>query len=263
VAQGWDIDAAAPRRREDRLSGRNFDGMTVDNDLHKSTAANELASIAFATLEAGFAKTRTINKGIRSASPARKIGDALSELDLRQGCGAAFDSAQPGEFDQVESLQRLRSEEMTNDAHILWFEELTRENLALVGGKNASIGELVQGLRSAGVRTPPGFATTAGVYWTFVKSNGLDRLMAGAFQRLVSTPASLAETGAAIRSAFLRGAWPDDIAQSIIDAYRDLGRRTHREEPEVAVRSVFAVKRRAMIQNSPNSSSSAASTRFR
>jgi phosphoenolpyruvate synthase/pyruvate phosphate dikinase len=50
----------------------------------------------------------------------------------------------------------------------LWFDALTRGDVALVGGKNSSLGEMVQRLTSKGVRTPEGFATTAGAYRAYV-----------------------------------------------------------------------------------------------
>ena len=55
---------------------------------------------------------------------------------------------------------------------VLWFETLSRGDGAKVGGKNASLGEMVQALAGRGVRVPPGFATTADAYWRYVDANG-------------------------------------------------------------------------------------------
>src|SRR5688572_4712415 len=61
---------------------------------------------------------------------------------------------------------------MTTD--ILWFSELGLKDLDRVGGKNASLGEMVQNLTSAGVQVPDGFATTADAYRSFLADSGLD-----------------------------------------------------------------------------------------
>ena len=58
-------------------------------------------------------------------------------------------------------------------AQVLWFEGLGRGDVGRVGGKNASLGEMVSGLAAAGVRVPPGFATTAEAYWGFLDANDL------------------------------------------------------------------------------------------
>ena len=93
-------------------------------------------------------------------------------------------------------------------ALVIWFEELGRSDVSRVGGKNASLGEMVAHLASEGVRVPPGFATTAEDYWRFVEANGLGQTIADSLAALAAGHASLAEVGATIRREFLRGAWP-------------------------------------------------------
>jgi len=117
---------------------------------------------------------------------------------------------------------------------ILRFDEVGNTDVALVGGKNASLGELVRHLASAGVRVPPGFATTVRVYWAFVDANGLREVIAGALGRLERSEVTLAEAGRAIREAFLRGTWPAAEAQAILAAYAALGASA---DISVAVRS--------------------------
>ena len=56
-----------------------------------------------------------------------------------------------------------------NTSHVVWFEELRRADVPRVGGKNASLGEMVGNLATSGVKVPPGFATTADAYWRFVE----------------------------------------------------------------------------------------------
>lgn len=68
---------------------------------------------------------------------------------------------------------------MSSGPLILWFPEIRRSHVATVGGKSASLGELIGRLRDAGIRVPEGFATTAEAYWNFVAANRLeDRIRA-------------------------------------------------------------------------------------
>ena len=127
---------------------------------------------------------------------------------------------------------------MTEDAqHVIWLENLGRSDVARVGGKNASLGEMVRNLDKNGVRVPPGFATTADAYWRYVEANGLRRVIADSLAALAAGHAPLAEVGATIRREFLRGTWPQDIAEAIRAAYRELCRRAGKTDADVAVRS--------------------------
>ena len=89
--------------------------------------------------------------------------------------------------------------------YIKRFAELGISDVPLVGGKNASLGEMVQHLGRRGVSVPPGFATTAPAYWRFVEANGLADVMAARLADLAAGKATLAETGQAIRHAVLQG----------------------------------------------------------
>jgi pyruvate,water dikinase len=120
---------------------------------------------------------------------------------------------------------------------ILPFEQLGRGDVARVGGKNASLGEMVRNLGQRGVKVPPGFATTADAYWGFIDANGLRETIATALADLAGRRTSLAEAGRKIREAVVRGVWPEEIAGSITAAYRDLCSRLGRDEADVAVRS--------------------------
>lgn len=122
-------------------------------------------------------------------------------------------------------------------ADIVWFEQLGRGDVARVGGKNASLGEMVRNLGEKSVSVPPGFATTADAYWRFLDSNGLRDIISSALADLASGKASLAETGQLIRRAILRGDWPASIAQNIRTAYQELCRKSGRADVDVAVRS--------------------------
>ncbi|WP_321937749.1 phosphoenolpyruvate synthase [Paraburkholderia sp. J8-2] len=115
--------------------------------------------------------------------------------------------------------------------------QVTRADLARVGGKNASLGELIAKLTPHGVKVPSGFATTAQAYRDFLEANGLADVIAAALDDLAGQRRTLKETGALIRAAFLRGIWPAAIAQGIRAAYADLCRQTGNERLSVAVRS--------------------------
>ncbi|WP_081716083.1 phosphoenolpyruvate synthase [Paraburkholderia mimosarum] len=115
--------------------------------------------------------------------------------------------------------------------------QVTRADLARVGGKNASLGELIANLAPHGVKVPPGFATTAQAYRDFIEANGLDAPIAAALDDLAAQRSTLEQTGALIRSAILRGEWPAAIADGIRSAYADLCRQTGNETLSVAVRS--------------------------
>jgi pyruvate, water dikinase len=126
---------------------------------------------------------------------------------------------------------------IADTAEVIWFEDLGRHDVARVGGKNASLGEMVGNLASKGVRVPPGFATTAEAYWRFVDANRLRDSIASARADLASGKVALAEAGHTIRRAFLHGEWPKEAAEAITGAYRELCRRTAKPDADVAVRS--------------------------
>lgn len=67
----------------------------------------------------------------------------------------------------------------TQSRYIRWFEEVGIEDIPLVGGKNASLGELVRELASRGIKVPNGFAVTAKAYWDFIASAGLEGKLRG------------------------------------------------------------------------------------
>lgn len=123
------------------------------------------------------------------------------------------------------------------EAPVVWFEKLRRIDVAKVGGKNSSLGEMIQTLGQRGVDVPAGFATTADAYWNYVDENGIRDAMAALIADWTTGKASLAETGAAVRKLFLRGDWPKETADAIIAAYRELSERAARTDASVAVRS--------------------------
>ncbi len=123
------------------------------------------------------------------------------------------------------------------DQYVQWLEELGVGDVARVGGKNASLGEMVRHLKAQNIRIPDGFATTAQAYREYVKANGIETGLREHLEALKSGRASLHEAGDAIRRLFLEGEFPPAIAQAICTAYRELSQRSGQPEIAVAVRS--------------------------
>jgi pyruvate,water dikinase len=121
--------------------------------------------------------------------------------------------------------------------YVRWFESLTIKDVPVVGGKNASLGELFCALQSDGIRVPDGFATTAQAYWHFLASNGLTDAIREHIENWERGTESLEATGKAIRRLILRAPLPDDLAHVIVEAYRTLCKQCNIEQLAVAVRS--------------------------
>ena len=120
--------------------------------------------------------------------------------------------------------------------YVRWFADLTLADVPLVGGKNASLGEMVRELGSKGVPVPDGFAVTADAYRHFLLANGLDARMRRELDGLdTSDMRGLRRRGAAIRHALLAAPLPADLEAEIVAAYRKLSGRW--EPADVAVRS--------------------------
>ena len=125
---------------------------------------------------------------------------------------------------------------MTRD-FVRRFEELSVQDVPLVGGKNASLGEMIAQLASEGVRVPGGFATTSEAYWRFVDANDLRTEIREAMAAMASGDASLHESGERIRWAFLHAELPSDLQDAIRAAYRTMSEEAGRRDVDVAVRS--------------------------
>ncbi len=126
---------------------------------------------------------------------------------------------------------------LSDRQHVIWFEELSRGDVALVGGKNSSLGEMVRRLGEKGVSVPGGFATTADAFRAYIEHNGLNAFISEKVDALESGRITLHQAGQSIRDAIFAGRWPQPIADAILVAYRELGRRSGTKEASVAVRS--------------------------
>jgi len=119
--------------------------------------------------------------------------------------------------------------------YIIPFEELKNKDVDLVGGKNASIGEMISGLASLGVSVPGGFATTSHAYRDFLAQDGLDERIRSALKSLdVDDVERLAVVGREIRGWMLATPFPARLNDEVQGAWRKMG---HGSEFAVAVRS--------------------------
>ena len=108
---------------------------------------------------------------------------------------------------------------------VLWLSELGIDNVDQVGGKNASLGEMIQNFSQAGVRVPGGFATTASAYRDFLAQNGLAQRIQETLAALdVDDIAALGEAGARIRQWIQATDFPPALEQAIDSAFAELER---------------------------------------
>ena len=121
--------------------------------------------------------------------------------------------------------------------NVMWFEDLSRGDVALVGGKNSSLGEMVRQLGKKGIKVPGGFATTADAYRAYLTANTLDARIDEVIARWQDHKIALHDAGAQVRAMMLQGDFPDDIRDDILAAYRELSRRAGTTDLPVAVRS--------------------------
>lgn len=119
---------------------------------------------------------------------------------------------------------------------VLWFEEIGIEDVPIVGGKSASLGEMI---RKVGVPVPYGFATTAEAYRYYIRANKLDEKMEEILKELTdpNDTQTLQKVGARIRKLIASADMPKDLEEEIVKAYEELAERIGEKNPFVAVRS--------------------------
>ena len=121
------------------------------------------------------------------------------------------------------------------ESYVIKLAELGMQDVEAVGGKNASLGEMIKNLTSLGVSVPGGFATTASAYRAFLAANGLDRYIAGQLDNLdVDNISALAAAGKSIRDAILQSPLPASLMQQIETAWAEM---SGGRDISVAVRS--------------------------
>ncbi len=121
---------------------------------------------------------------------------------------------------------------------IKWFAELTIDDVPKVGGKNASLGEMIRELTPAGIQVPDGFAVTADAYRAFLRYNELDNQIADILRGLKTEDVNdLMQRTGQIRRLILRGEFPPEMEAEIVAAYQALSQRYQMKSADVAVRS--------------------------
>lgn len=122
--------------------------------------------------------------------------------------------------------------------NIVQLHEVGMKDLDLVGGKNASLGEMLQNLTKLGVNIPGGFVITVNAYQEFIHHNKLDEKIRSLVKQIdYSSVESLRRAGLQIRNLIRNGRFPSSLSQEIINCYYELSKKYEQEGTDVAVRS--------------------------
>ncbi|HEY4798604.1 MAG TPA: PEP/pyruvate-binding domain-containing protein, partial [Bacteroidia bacterium] len=126
---------------------------------------------------------------------------------------------------------------MEQNNFIKYFDEIRIRDVKIVGGKNASLGEMFSSLTRKGINVPYGFAATTFSFWEFIYSNQLKKPIAEALSRLdKKNYSNLKDIGQDIRGMMLAGKFPEEVKKDIIAAYKNLCKK-YNSIADVAVRS--------------------------
>ncbi|SDG05195.1 phosphoenolpyruvate synthase [Methanolobus vulcani] len=126
---------------------------------------------------------------------------------------------------------------MTGNKYVSWFKEISIDDVPLVGGKNASLGEMYRELTDKDIKIPNGFAITADAYWHVLKSAGVLEELKKTLEGLdIDDVTDLAKRGKKARNLILDAGIPDDLWDEIKTAYDKLCEQ-YGEDTDVAVRS--------------------------
>lgn len=125
-----------------------------------------------------------------------------------------------------------------NQKYILFFEEINLKDVPLVGGKNASLGEMFSKLTKKGINIPDGFALTSKAYWYFLKENKIDKEIKEVFKKFNPKDfSSLKKTSRDVRNMILSAEFPNDLKGEILKGYQKLSKRYGEKNLTVAIRS--------------------------
>ncbi len=122
--------------------------------------------------------------------------------------------------------------------NIMLFEELNMSHLPIVGGKNASLGEMIQNLSRQGVNVPSGFAITVAAYEKFISENDLLKDLTKLINATnINDITQLRRTGSQIRQLIINGKFSEELKADIEKAYDELSQKYNLRDVDVAVRS--------------------------
>ncbi|MFT4939072.1 MAG: pyruvate,water dikinase, partial [Paraglaciecola sp.] len=132
--------------------------------------------------------------------------------------------------------------------HVLWYQQLGMGDVGVVGGKNASLGEMISNLANAGVQVPGGFATTADAFNEFLEQSGLEARIHDLLDNLdVDDIAALGEAGEKIRNWIIETPFLPDMEQAIKTAFATL-------QGDAGDQASFAVRSSATAEDMPDAS---------
>ena len=128
--------------------------------------------------------------------------------------------------------------------YVLWFSDTSIEDISLVGGKNASLGEMISNLSKEGIQVPDGFSITTNAYDKYIEFNNLGEKISSILQSINHDDHILTKrSGLKIRTLIQDGRFPPDIYEEIVENYKKLSRKytdtegNPQEKTDVAVRS--------------------------
>ncbi len=120
--------------------------------------------------------------------------------------------------------------------YTLSYKNISYNDLELVGGKNASLGEMINSLGKKGVAVPGGFAITTESYWDFFKENGIEEKLKEILKKYNrNSTKSLRETGKIARDLIMKGKFPKEVEEAIRKSYEEMKEKN--EDANVAIRS--------------------------
>lgn len=127
---------------------------------------------------------------------------------------------------------------MAHSPYLKWLHEVELSDIPTVGGKNASLGEMIQNLGKLGVQVPGGFVVTVASYEAFIAHNELDQKIRDIVAKLdVDDVENIRRTGLAVRTLIKNGKFPEEIWKGILQRYDEMSQQYGQEATDVAVRS--------------------------
>ena len=127
---------------------------------------------------------------------------------------------------------------MNSTSYLLNLDEVGLNDLDMVGGKNASLGEMLQNLTKLGINIPGGFVITVDAYREFLRHNDLEETIKGIVNAIdYNDIESLRRGGLQVRTLLKNSKFPKELSENIIEKYYELSKLYDQEETDVAVRS--------------------------
>jgi pyruvate,water dikinase len=132
----------------------------------------------------------------------------------------------------------INRRKMTDTAYLKWLHEVELSDIPTVGGKNASLGEMIQNLGKLGVKVPGGFVVTVASYEAFIEFNGLDARIRELIDKMDPEDVeSIRRAGLAVRALVKNGKFPEAISNDIVARYLEMSKQYGQDATDVAVRS--------------------------